>query len=176
MRDGCSFLDPTASIIFAFQIPFLGMSETDKKLDWILQRKYLEMLHNQVHPEEGPNHMAAIPRSIIHMGSCEAFANIFNKYPETPILIYLHAEWCGPCHTVGPYWDRLGQKYAGKVFFLDADIDQCKDIMTRFKVMGVPSFLVFHRWTEKYRLTGAQPFSSLEGLVQRALSLIPNES
>ncbi len=174
MRDGCSYLDPIASNKCVVQIAFLDMSETDEKLDWIMQRKYLEMLHKQVHPEEGPNHMA-IPRSIIHMGSCEAFSNIFNKYPETPILIYLHAEWCAPCKTMGPYWERLGQKYAGKVFFLDADIDQCKDIMTRFKTMGVPSFLVFHRWTEQFRLTGAQPFSALEGLVQRALTLLPLE-
>jgi predicted DsbA family dithiol-disulfide isomerase len=58
---------------------------------------------------------------------------------------------------------------------MDADVDQCKDIMTRFKAMGVPSFLVFYHWTEQFRLTGAQPFSVLEGLVQRALSLVPVE-
>ncbi len=149
------------------------MSETDEKLEWIRQRKYLEMLHTQVHPDEG--HMS-IPKSIIHMGSCEAFSQIFNKYPETPILIYLHAEWCAPCKTMGPYWERLAERYAGQVFFLDADIDQCKDIMTRFKAMGVPSFIVFHRWGEQFRLTGAQSFSALEGLVQRALTLVPAES
>jgi thioredoxin-like negative regulator of GroEL len=76
---------------------------------------------------------------------------------------------------VGPLFEKLVQKYAGRVFFMDADVDQCKDIMTRFNAMGVPSFLVFHRWTEQFRLTGAQPFSALEGLVQRALSLVPAE-
>ncbi|OLS14761.1 MAG: thioredoxin [Promethearchaeota archaeon CR_4] len=147
----------------------------DDKVEWIKQRKYLEMLHKQVQPNEGLSAMS-IPRGTIHMGSCEAFSQIFNKYPETPIFIYLHAEWCAPCHTVGPIFDKLTQKYAGQVFFLDADVDQCKDIMTRFQVMGVPSFLVFHRWTEKYRLTGAQTFSSLDALVQKALALMPVRS
>jgi thioredoxin 1 len=132
------------------------------------------MRHRQVHPNEGPNSMS-IPKGVIHMGSCEAFSQIFNKYPETPIFIYLHAEWCAPCHSVGPLFDKLVQKYTGKLFFMDADIDQCKDIMTRFKAMGVPSFLVFHRWTEQYRLTGAQTFSSLENLVQKALALLPTQ-
>ncbi len=145
----------------------------DDELERIKQQKREEMLQAQKKLEWGV--CPVIPKTIIHMGSCEAFSQIFNKYPETPIIIYLHAEWCAPCRSVGPLFEKLAQKYAGRVFFMDADVDQCKDIMTRFNAMGVPSFLVFHRWTEQFRLTGAQPFSALEGLVQRALSLVAAE-
>jgi len=147
------------------------MSESDKKVEWIKQRKYLHLIHNQIYNAGGSVKMA-IPRSIIHVGSCDAFSQIFNKYPEIPIIIYLHAEWCAPCRSIEPLWKRLAEEYAGRVFFLEANIDICKDIMQRFRVMGVPTFLVFHRWSERFRLTGAQSYSTLKTLIHKTLSLV----
>jgi thioredoxin-like negative regulator of GroEL len=143
--------------------------DNDPELERIRMAKMAEIERERQKLEMGV--CPVIPKDIVHIGSCEAFSKIFNAYPETPIVMYAWASWCGPCHQVGPLFEKLVQKYSGKVFFLKADVDQCKDMMQQFKLMGVPSFVVFHRWKEVYRLTGSQPLSALEGLIQRAVAL-----
>ena len=139
----------------------LSASACVKRSAILHERKKLEM-----------GYCPVIPRDIVHIGSCEAFSQVFNKYPDTPILLYAWAEWCGPCHTVGPIFEKLAKKYAGKIFFLKTDVDQCKDMMTQFKLLGVPSFVLFYHWKEMYRLTGSQPLVALENLMQKAVALV----
>ncbi|HMF31965.1 MAG TPA: thioredoxin family protein [Candidatus Lokiarchaeia archaeon] len=145
--------------------------ELDEELELIRKRKMAELAREREKLEMGV--CPVIPRDIVHIGSCEAFSKIFNSYPETPIVMYAWAEWCGPCHTVGPLFEKLVKKYSGKVFFLKANVDVCKDMMTQYKLMGVPSFVVFYHWKEVYRLTGSQPLAALENLIQQAIALAP---
>ena len=58
------------------------------------------------------------------------------------VLLNFHAEWCGPCHKVRPAVEQLIRDgYPVKRI----DIDEEPDLPRRYRVEGVPAFVVVDR-------------------------------
>jgi thiol-disulfide isomerase/thioredoxin len=86
---------------------------------------------------------------------------------NTPILLHFHAEWCGPCKQMAPIVARLKAKgYPIRSF----DIDQNKPLAGKYRVTGVPAFIVVDaQGRELSRSAGAQPASELASLYNDAV-------
>lgn len=84
---------------------------------------------------------------------------------DVPVLVDFHATWCGPCKTMSPIVESLGKKYQGKVRILKVDVDKNQAAATKYKVRGVPTFLLFKKGEILWRQSGAIPENQLDQIL-----------
>ena len=82
---------------------------------------------------------------------------------EKPILIDFWATWCGPCMRQGPIVEELAQEgySVGKV-----DVDQEPGLAQQFKIMSIPTLLIFKDGKEVQRFIGLTPKDTLRKLLE----------
>ncbi|MEI8143599.1 MAG: thioredoxin [Candidatus Berkelbacteria bacterium] len=64
-----------------------------------------------------------------------------------PTIVDFHATWCGPCKMMAPIFDKMSSEYknADKFNFAKVDIDQGREIASKYDVMSVPTFIIFDK-------------------------------
>ena len=60
-----------------------------------------------------------------------------------PVLIDFWGDDCVPCKMMEPIIDELRMKYQGKVTIVKANIKNCSKIVERYKIMSVPTLMLF---------------------------------
>ena len=74
-----------------------------------------------------------------------------------PVLVEFTAEWCAPCKQLKPVLEELAQDWAGNVDVVEFDVDKDPQMAVRYRVLGVPTMLLFVQGQVKARLTGFKP-------------------
>jgi len=59
---------------------------------------------------------------------------------KKPCVVDFYADWCRHCEKVAPTYEKVAEKYAGKVDFYKVDVDANKDIADAYKLVGIPTF------------------------------------
>ncbi len=102
------------------------------------------------------------------------------KYPDTPIVmldadldehlkkypvvvIDCWAVWCGPCRMIGPIIEELATEMKGKIVFGKLNVDENPQTSMKYKIMSIPTLLVFKNGTLVDRFIGAMPKEMLLG-------------
>ena len=82
---------------------------------------------------------------------------------EKPILIDFWATWCGPCMRQRPVVEELAQEgySVGKV-----DVDQEPGLAQQFKIMSIPTLLIFKDGKEVQRFIGLTPKDTLRKFLE----------
>ena len=66
--------------------------------------------------------------------------NDMSKAAAAPVaVIDFSAVWCGPCKMVAPVVESLSEKYAGKIEFFNADVDDNMELASKYGIMNIPS-------------------------------------
>lgn len=86
-----------------------------------------------------------------------------------PALIDFWAPWCGPCRMVGPSVDRLAELYEGKAVIGKINVDDETSIAQRYRVMSIPTLMVFKGGKAVETVVGARSFEDLEALLKKHL-------
>lgn len=60
-----------------------------------------------------------------------------------PVLVDFWATWCRPCLMVAPVIDELATEYEGRVDFFKLDVDRNPQTASKYKVMSIPTIIVF---------------------------------
>jgi thioredoxin 1 len=81
---------------------------------------------------------------------------------DVPTLVDFHATWCGPCKMMSPILEQYKTKQGNKLRILKIDVDKNPAIADRFKVRGVPTFVLFKTGKLLWRESGAFPLATLE--------------
>jgi thioredoxin 1 len=89
---------------------------------------------------------------------------------DTPVLVDFWAEWCGPCRMVGPVVDEIAGEKEGQLKVLKLNVDENPDTARSYRVMSIPTLMVFKDGEEAKRIVGAKGKDALLGDVEPFLS------
>jgi len=89
-----------------------------------------------------------------------SFNKAVSKYPF--LVIDCWAEWCMPCQMVHPVIESLAKKRKGEITFGKLNVDENREIASRFGIMSIPTLLVFKDGKNVDSIIGAMPERALE--------------
>lgn len=61
---------------------------------------------------------------------------------EKPVLVDFFAEWCGPCKMLSPVVDSIAEEMP-QIKVCKIDIDDSIELAQQYRVMSVPTLLIF---------------------------------
>lgn len=79
--------------------------------------------------------------AVISIGSVEAFDKLISE-SDKPVLVDFWAEWCGPCKILSPRVDEAAEEM-DDVAVAKVNVDDQQDLAARYKVMQIPTLLLF---------------------------------
>lgn len=88
---------------------------------------------------------------------------------DIPVLVDFYADWCGPCKMIAPSIIQLSDEYAGKAKVGKLDVDANGMIAQKYRVMSIPTLLIFKGGKVVDTIVGAVPKSHLEAKLKAAL-------
>ena len=85
---------------------------------------------------------------------------------ETPVLVDVFADWCGPCQAMMPEIDSLAAAHGERLRVLKVNIDANPQMGQAFGIRGVPTLLLFKSGELVWRASGYHTKSQLESAVK----------
>lgn len=89
---------------------------------------------------------------------------------DKPVLVDFFADWCGPCKMIAPVVEQLAEELEGKAKVGKLNIDENMDIAEKYRVMNIPTFLIFKDGQEKERIVGAVSKNELKNKLEQTLA------
>ena len=86
------------------------------------------------------------------------------------ILVDFWAEWCGPCRMMHPIFEKLAVEYGDKIIFTRLNVDENGDIAAKYRVMSIPTFMVFSGGKPIDVVVGAVGEEGLKRLIQKHIN------
>lgn len=99
-------------------------------------------------------------------------SEVIDRSMQTPVIVDLWAEWCGPCRTIGPILERVTDATDGKVVLAKVNVDENPGVSQAFQVQSIPAVYALKDGQVVDGFVGAYPEHVIEQFVQ---SLLPTE-
>ena len=84
-------------------------------------------------------------------------------------LVDFWAEWCGPCRMQGPIIEQLAGKIGERAKIAKLDVDEAKTIAAQYKVMSIPTIIIYKDGEVIKQFVGVQNEITLAGAIDEAL-------
>lgn len=84
-------------------------------------------------------------------------------------LVDFFAPWCAPCTAMLPALMDLAQEYQGEIELIKVDIDTAPELVKRYALASVPTFLLISNGEVVGRVSGTQTRSKLASLIEGVL-------
>ena len=80
---------------------------------------------------------------------------------EKPVLVDFWAQWCPPCHQIAPVLAQIGAERNEQLTVVKLNSDENPSISARYRVMALPTLILFHRGEMIWSVVGARPKAKL---------------
>lgn len=88
---------------------------------------------------------------------------------DKPVIIDFWAPWCGPCRMLAPILEEVAEQYGEKIAVGKVNVDDCGDLARRFRVMNIPTLMLFRNGELIERSVGLKPAGELQAMIDKAL-------
>ena len=75
---------------------------------------------------------------------------------DRPVLVDFWAEWCGPCRMVSPIVEEVASEHGDNLKVVKLNVDDNPDVTRKYRVMSIPTLMVFADGDERKRIVGAR--------------------
>ena len=93
----------------------------------------------------------------------------FSDVKSKVIMVDFWASWCGPCQTMMPVLEQLKHKMGSNIRILKIDVDKNQEVAEKFKVRGVPTFVLFKSGEILWRQSGGMDINTLEKKIKASI-------
>ncbi len=91
---------------------------------------------------------------------------------KKPILVDFWGSWCPPCKAIEPLVEKLSEQYLETVTFGKLNVDLNPKVAASYKILGLPTFIVFWKGEEINRAIASLSEKQLKKLIDEALKKI----
>ncbi len=84
------------------------------------------------------------------------------------VLIDFWAEWCGPCRSFGPTYEKVSEAFADRdlsIAFAKVDTEAEQDLAASFGIRSIPTLVAFRDNIGVFSQPGALPEDALKDLI-----------
>ena len=76
---------------------------------------------------------------------------------ELPVLVEFTADWCPPCRQMAPVLRALAEEEGERLKVVQLNVDQNPETTNHYKVLSMPTFMVFRDGEPLRSMAGARP-------------------
>ncbi|MEU3298032.1 thioredoxin domain-containing protein [Streptomyces longwoodensis] len=88
---------------------------------------------------------------------------------ELPVLVEFTADWCPPCRQMGPVLRALAAEEGDRLKVVQLNVDANPATTNHYKVLSMPTFMVFRAGEPVKAMVGARPKRRLLAEIEDAL-------
>src|SRR3954447_12522082 len=82
-------------------------------------------------------------------------------HADKPVLVDFWAEWCPPCHQIAPVLAQIAAERNDQLSVVKLNSDENPAVPARYRVMALPTLILFHRGEMIWSVVGARPKAKL---------------
>lgn len=114
----------------------------------------------------------AASEDLIKDGSdAEFMADVIEASKEAAVIVDFHAEWCGPCKTLGPALEQAVKNAKGAAKLVKIDIDKHQQFAGQLRVQSIPAVFAFVDGQPVDGFMGAVSPSEAQAFVDRVAKM-----
>jgi thioredoxin 1 len=98
----------------------------------------------------------------------ENFEEVITK--NDMVIVDYWAEWCGPCKSFGPIFEKVSEDFPNAVF-AKVDTQNEQEIASWFQIRSIPTLMIFREKVIIFSQPGALPEGALRDVISKAESL-----
>lgn len=86
---------------------------------------------------------------------------------DKPVLVDFYADWCGPCKMMGPVVEEIAEEYSDSIIVGKLNIDENMATAQKYRVMTIPTIMLFKNGEPVETSIGAVPKAKLEEMIKK---------